>query len=149
MQRRSMLFGVATLAAAAAAAGGAGTSAAGTQPPALVNSDVGTYYGEPLVIMADVVPLACANPGSQATSFTTSIPSNWTTLDARSGPFQGCSVTGTWHTGDAFHVGRITYSGQKICRGRLDGRASTVWYHTPRGWSWSGGTSDPVWNTSC
>ena len=155
---RRILIGVAAIAAVAASVPAMAVSASAAATPAphktLIHTVVGDYYGNPSDAIgpaSQASPDACANPGSQRTSFTTSIPSNWQTLDARRGPFQGCAVKGEWHTGDAFHVSRITYGGQTICLhpSLHSGPASSVWYLTPKGWSWSGGTSDAVWNTSC
>jgi len=161
MQARFRLFGfIAVLALAASVTVGVGTSSASTSKTpssnsTLIHSFVGDYYGnanDPITLAMDsgVMTAAgsCLIPAYITTSFTTSIPSNWTTLVTRAGPFQGCNQLNAYHTGDAFRVDKITTSGQKICYG-WGQKASSVWYHTSRGWLWSGGTSDAVWNKSC
>jgi hypothetical protein len=97
----------------------------------------------------------CIAVHSTPTSFTASI--QWTTLVARTHPFQACPVTGEWHRGDGVKIKHFTDLGQKICLHPTtggtypgsDNRASTVWYSDGKGWFWSGGTSMTNWNTVC
>lgn len=105
--------------------------------------------GPPLMMSINQASSRCLSVASYPTSFTSS--TSWTTLVARTNPFQSCSVTTEYHNGDAFKVNRQTDLGQKICLhpSLHSGPASTVWYHTDRGWIWSGGTSRIVWNTTC
>jgi hypothetical protein len=141
-----------------------GTAVAGAATPAV---PVASLFSTPLGVMfgtdapgpvpsTGVKPLVsgCIAVSSTPVSFTSSIGPSWTTLDIRTHPFQSCPVTGAFHTGSAFHVDHSTAIGQKIALhpslcGNVGSPASSVWYHTTHGWSWSGGTSDPVWNTSC
>jgi hypothetical protein len=88
----------------------------------------------------------CVGSGSFGGGFQTSLLAGWTQLVARSGPCTGAGSTGSWAVGEIIPVDRETY-GQFICRGKLTyGYGSDVWFSTPRGWSWSGGTADARWD---
>jgi hypothetical protein len=88
------------------------------------------------------------NPSTYGTSFTTTLGSGWSTLNARSAPCTSASANSTW-TGGTFRVTAYTPGGTSICRGGSYGYGSSYWYRTSKGWVWSGGTSDPIWNTNC
>lgn len=101
--------------------------------------------GEPSPLKAR----ACGTFTRYGGGFNTNLGSGWTSLAARNGPCRAARSNGSWGTGSRFYVERETNQGEVICRGRLDGRASSVWYRTSKGWSWSGGTADPQWNRGC
>jgi hypothetical protein len=91
---------------------------------------------------------ACGPSGRFGGGFHTSLGAGWTFLAARRGPCRAARARGGHSTGSRWKVRRETH-GEEICRGRLDGRASDVWFRARKGWSWSGGTADARWNESC
>jgi len=91
----------------------------------------------------------CAPYFADGGGFSTSLGGGWSSLAARSEPCRAAPSQGTWYNGQTFWVYRKT-KGEFICRGRYTyGYASNVWCKTSKGWSWPGGTSNPVWNGSC
>lgn len=100
------------------------------------------------VLQAPTAQRLSCSPTTYTTSFTTSLGSGWSSLAARSQPCTGSSANGTWGSG-SFKVTAYTSNGEFICRGGSYGYGSSYWYKTSKGWSWSGGTSDPIWNRNC
>lgn len=92
--------------------------------------------------------LGICNPPTYGTSFSTRLGSTWTSLTARSAPCSSGASQGAWN-GGSFKVTAYAASGQFICRGTTYGYGSSYWYRTSKGWVWSGGTSDPIWNSNC
>lgn len=80
--------------------------------------------------------------------FSTQLASTWTLLAARSAACTSASQTGSYGSGIRFNVSRET-NGQAICRGQTYGYGSSIWFKTARGYVWSGGTTNPRWNTRC
>lgn len=93
--------------------------------------------------------LVCSASSSYPSSFRTYLGSGWTSLNCRKGPCQDSGVVRTYGTGTQINVTREGH-GQSICRSRIDGRASDIWYKTGSDcWIWSGGTQDARWNKGC
>jgi len=87
---------------------------------------------------------------SSERDFVTRLGRNWEELNCRLCPFQNSRVRFAYAETDAISVVETAPSGTEICRGRLDGRASSVWYRTVYNcWVWSGGTRDTNWNRDC
>ncbi len=88
----------------------------------------------------------CSQPTWYSANYYLTLGSGWTTLVARQGPCTSMAQTGTWNMGNSFLAQGWTRDGTFICRGGTYGYGSAVWYKTSRGWVWSGGTSQPVWD---
>lgn len=92
---------------------------------------------------------SCGTWSEYGGGFNTSLGGGWRELAVRSGPCRAAGANGDgWGTGSRFHVSRET-DGEFICRSRLQGIGTAVWFKTDRGFSWSGGTSDPRWKHGC
>lgn len=92
---------------------------------------------------------SCGTWSEYGGGFNTSLGGGWELLAVRSGPCRAGEATGDgWGTGSRFHVSRET-NGEFICRSRLQGIGTAVWFKTDRGFSWSGGTSDARWKSGC
>lgn len=95
-------------------------------------------------------PAECGVGLSSERDFVTALGRNWEELNCRDCPFQNSRVRFAYNDTDAISVTETTPQGTEICRGRSDGRASSVWYRTVYGcWVWSGGTRNANWNRSC
>jgi hypothetical protein len=120
----------------------------------MVSDALGTHAaGQAELPDSGVAPVTaqadCTGSGSFGGYFNTYLGSGWTSLTARTGPCTSASGTGAWTTGEQIWVSTETH-GQFICRGSLTyGYGSDVWFSTPCGWAWSGGTNDARWGGSC
>lgn len=149
---RAAVLGLVVVLAMALLAGTA-TAAVADEP---VSDELGTRDAgvmEPLATTSDGDVSAqhhyCAPHFAYGGGFTTSLGAGWSELAARNEPCRAAPWQGSWYTGQTFFVYRET-NGEFICRGRVTyGYGSSIWYQTSKGWSWSGGTSNPQWNASC
>ena len=102
---------------------------------------------------------AVARPAAAATAaacpahpfgggFDTSMGAGWTSLTGRDAPCRVANAKGQHNVGEVWRVLRES-PGEFICRGRSFGYGSTTWSLSDVGWSWSGGTANPVWNKGC
>ncbi|CAG8767212.1 45554_t:CDS:2, partial [Gigaspora margarita] len=72
-------------------------------------------------------------------------------VSAQQGPCVEISSSGEYSNGNTFLVSKITFA-EPICFGDVagvqDSRANSVWFLSPKGWIWSGLTTNPNWNLS-
>ncbi|CAG8617866.1 40078_t:CDS:1 [Gigaspora margarita] len=105
-------------------------------------------------IAFSAIPLTfyCTHYVQNAVSFNTSIANIALTSSTQKGPCVEITSIGEYSNGSTFPVSQIT-SAQPICfsdvAGVQDTRGSSVWYLSPKGWIWSGLTTNPNWNLSC
>jgi hypothetical protein len=125
------------------------TGAEAGQESGWVSDALGTHRRRLAEVSAPGEALLATCPAAPyGGGFTTSMGAGWSQLVSRSGPCRAATSVGVHTTGQVWTVTRET-SGEFICKGRSFGYGSTIWYSDGRGWSWSGGTSDPRWNKSC
>lgn len=92
---------------------------------------------------------SCGTFGEYGGGFNTSLGGGWQLLATRSAPCRASESSGDgWGTGSRFFVSREA-NGEFICRSRLQGVGTAVWFKTEKGFSWSGGTSDARWKHGC
>lgn len=125
------------------------SDALGTREANVMGAPEDVEEAQPTSSAAYTAAAYCAPYFPYGGGFTTSLGGGWSSLAARSEPCRAAPSRGTWHTGQTFWVSRET-RGEFICRGRYTyGYGSSIWYRTRKGWSWSGGTSNPQWNQRC
>lgn len=113
----------------------------------MITDALGTHLSG-LADAGELTALASCPAHAYGGGFDTSMGAGWTQLAVRTGPCRAANAVGDHYTGDLWHVRRES-TGEFICYGRSYGYGSTIWYQDSKGWSWSGGTSDPQWNKNC
>ncbi|MBO9533100.1 MAG: hypothetical protein J7513_09030 [Solirubrobacteraceae bacterium] len=145
------MWGPVGSAEAGVSAGSAGTFKKGSAHGVSIGSKLGKGPAATELNLIDgavAQRLGSCSPSTYGTSFTTTLGSGWSSLAARSQTCTSGSLLSYW-TGGSFKVTSYTAGGQNICRGGSYSYGSSWWYKTSKGWVWSGGTSNPVWNTNC
>lgn len=168
-----LTLGKKSVSAAPAAQSGCGMADAGYEvatEDGVVTDSLGTRYVEAgeyiypeelagectssaALVSPDSTPGECGITSYWYPGGSTDLGSGWTELACRYCPWTGSAVNQYLYPGGSgVGIAEATDQGTQICRGRTDGRASSVWYRTngPAGcWIWSGGTTRPNWNRSC
>lgn len=143
------LWGPVGSAEAGVSAGSAASAHFGTAKANTTGSLVGTGRSASKISILEG-PVAerfgCSSPTWYTANYYLTLGSGWSTLVARSTPCTSSTQTGTWAMGNTFLASGWTTEGTFICRGGTYGYGSSTWYKTSRGWVWSGGTNQPVWD---